>query len=379
MVSNASMVGMNKNELDTPALWVDVEAFESNVRRLAGYFRAAGVGWRPHFKGLKVPALAHKQIAAGAIGVSCATVSEAEAAAATGIRSILIANEVVGSQKIARLVALLQKGAKVIVCVDNVDNVSALFQTAQMGDVQLPVLVDVDVGLNRCGVLPGEQALALSKLVHDTPNLIFKGLMGYEGNTELIFDPEERRPAIEKSVGLVIETANLCRASRLPVEIISCGSSVTYTVTAHIPGVTEIQAGGAAFMDIVYKSLGVDLDYSLFIRATVISRPSPTRAVVDAGRKKMGCVYVAPAGDTPGLSWTPCPVAMPQPRNLPGVRLKTLNAEHGILELDPNVPLRVGDRIDFIPGYVDFTVFHHDRLYGVRKEKVEVVWDILAR
>lgn len=378
-MSGASVVGMDKDELVTPALWVDLDAFESNVQRLTEYFRTAGVGWRPHFKGLRVPALAHKQIAAGAIGVSCTTLAEAEAAVEAGIPSVLITNEIVGPQKIARLVALLQGDSEVIVCVDNAENVRALSLAAHVEDVQLSVLVDVDVGLNRCGVLPGEPSLVLAKLAHDAPNLIFRGLMGYEGHTELILDPDERRPAIEESVRLVIETADLCRASGLLVEIISCASSVTYPVTAHIPGVTEIQAGGVTFMDVVYRSLGADLDYSLFIRATVISRPTPTRAVVDAGRKKMGCVYVARAGDTPGLSWALCPVAMPQPRNVPGVRLKALNAEHGILELVPTTRLQVGDTIDFIAGYVDFTVFHHSKLYGVRKGRIEEVWDILAR
>jgi len=378
-MSDTSIVGMSKSELDTPALWVDLDAFESNVQRLASYFRSAGVSWRPHFKGLRVPALAYTEIEAGAIGVSCATVMEAEAVAVAGIHNILITNEVVGSQKIARLVELLRGGAHVMVCVDNAENLARLSQAAELANVQCSALVDVNVGLNRCGVLPGEQAVALSKLVHDTPNLIFKGLMGYEGHTEPISDPEERRCAIEESVALVVDTANLCRASGLPVEIVSCGSTITYSVTAHIPGVTEIQAGGAVFMDIVYKSLGVDLDYSLLVQATVISRPSPVRAVVDAGRKKMGCIWFLPGGNAPGLSWTPCPVAIPQPRNLPGIRLTTLHAEHGILELEPDVQLRVGDKIDFIPGYADFTVCRHSKLYGIRMEKVEAVWDVLAR
>jgi D-serine deaminase-like pyridoxal phosphate-dependent protein len=295
-----------------------------------------------------------------------------------GISSILIANQVVGSPKIARLVAAVRKDAEVIVCVDDAQNVAELSKAAQLGNVDLHVLVDVDIGLNRCGVLPGDQAVALAQLVHDTPNLTFRGLMGYEGHTELIFDPDERRAPIEEAIDLVLETADDCREAGLPVDIVSCGSSVTYTVTAHIPGVTEIQAGGVVFMDVVYKTLGANMGNALFVQSTVISRPTPTRAVVDAGRKKMGCVYVAPGGDSSELMWTRCPVAMPQPVELPGMRLKALHAEHGILELDPSVDLRIGDRVDFVPGYVDFTVFHYRKLYGIRADKVEAAWDVVA-
>ena len=145
--------------------------------------------------------------------------------------------------------------------------------------------------------------------------------------------------------------------------IVSCGGSGTYTITARIPGVTEIEAGGAVFSDVTYRSWGVELDPSLFVQATVTSRPTPTRAIVDAGRKAMD-------GQT----------SMPMPRDIVGVTLSSLHAEHGLLELTgEDVKLRVGDKLDFIVGYGDNTVYQHDVLYGVRKGEVEVVWPILAR
>ena len=374
----AAIRGSDLVEVETPALWVDLDLFESNVQRLADYFRAAGVSWRPHFKGLRVPALAHKQIEAGAIGVTCSKVSEAEAAVAGGIPSVLIANQMVTASRIARVISLAKLGKEVIASVDSLRNAQDLSRAALESGIKLPVVVEVDLGMKRCGVLPGKPAVELARQVSQAEGLVLKGLLGYEGHTEVIEDPQDKKRAVEESVGLLVDTARGCVAEGLAMEIVSAGGSATYRFTAHIAGVTEIQAGGASFMDVIYDSLGVNLDFSLFVRSTIISRAETTRAVADAGRKWMGCVYFVPAPDSLRLTWSPCPVAMPRPVPA-GVQLQALHAEHSLLKLAETVDLGVGDQIDFVVGYVDFTVMNFDRLYGVRRGKLEAVWDILGR
>src|SRR5207253_3193145 len=189
-------------ELYTPALLVDLNVMERNIERMARTFRAAGVGWRPHTKGLKVPQIAARLLEAGAFGVTCAKVGEAEVMANAGIRDILIANQVVGEQKIARLLSLLPR-ADVIVAVDSPENVDALDRAARERDVRLRVVVEVNTGMDRAGVEPGEASIELSRYVEQKPGLHYAGLMGWEGHTVKIADPAEKRMAVRKAVGLL--------------------------------------------------------------------------------------------------------------------------------------------------------------------------------
>lgn len=356
------IVGKDKLTLDTPALWVDLDIMENNIAQLAGYFRQAGVAWRPHTKGIKVPAIAHKLIEAGAIGVTCAKLSEAEVMAAGGIKDILVANQVVGETKVTRL-AHLQRHADVMVAVDSLENAQEISQAAMRAGVTVRVLIEINSGMNRCGLEPGQAVVDFAKKIVGLPGLRLAGVMAWEGHAVPIRDPEEKKRVVHAAVGSLVRSAEMCRAAGIEIPIVSCGGSGTYTITAHIPGVTEIQAGGAVFTDVAYRNWGVPLEPSLFVLATVVSRPTPTRAIVDAGRKAMN-------GE----------VAMPQPRYLSGVKVVSLSAEHGTLELQsPDIPLRVGEKIDFIVGYGDNTVYLHDYLYGIRRGKVEVVWPILGR
>jgi D-serine deaminase-like pyridoxal phosphate-dependent protein len=352
-------VGLRKTELDTPVLWVDVDQLESNITCLAEYFCAAGVGWRPHVKGIKVPAIAHKAIAAGAIGVTCAKVSESEVMAAAGVQDILIANQIVGPKKIVRLVNL-QRHADVKVVVDNKANVARLGQAAQAKGVELGVLVEVDVGMHRAGVAPGQAALDLSRLVHQTPGLRYRGLMAWEGHARAITDPDLRKGGIREAVHLLTESAALCVDDGLPVSIVSAGGSGTYHVTAFQPAVTEVQAGGAIFSDVACQRWEVDTQPSLFVRSMVTSRPAPDRIIFDAGFKSLPNWFRAPA-----------------PVGLPPVKKMSMSAEHGVFTLEsPDSTIDIGDVFDFIVGYGDSTLFLHDDLYGVRDGIVEVVWDI---
>jgi D-serine deaminase-like pyridoxal phosphate-dependent protein len=355
-------VGLSKTELDTPVLWVDLDALEDNITHLAGYFRAAGVGWRPHTKGIKVPAIAHMALDAGALGVTCAKLGEAEVMAAAGIRELLIANQIAGPHKIARLVSL-RRHADVQVAVDNAANAKALGRAATEKGVELGVLVEVDIGLLRAGVAPGPPAVELSHLVHGTPGLRYLGLMGWEGHARRIEDADRRRPVIEEAIGQLTNTADLCRQAGLPVRIVSAGGTGTYYVTAHLPGVTEIQAGGAVFGEAASQHWGVDTAPALFVRTMVTSRPAPDRIIVDAGFKALPAWHTAP-----------------EPVGLAGVVSYATSAEHGTLTLDaPNRALEVGDTLDFLVGYGDETVCLHDTLLGLRDGRVETVWPIQGR
>ena len=357
-----SEVGMKVGELDTPVLWVDLDLLESNIATLAGHFATAGVNWRPHTKGIKVPAIAQTAIAAGAIGITCAKLGEAELMAAAGIRDILIANQIVGSRKIARLVGLVRR-ADVKVAVDDRVNVVELGEAALEKGVEFGVLVEVDTGQHRAGVAPGQPAVDLSCLVHGTPGLRYLGLMTWEGHASAIDDPHQKRKEIEKAIRQLTDTVDLCRDAGLPVSIVSAGGSSTYGVTSFLPGLTEIEAGGAILCDVQYQQRGVQTTPCLFVRSMVTSRPTPDRIIFDAGFKALP-------------DWA----ARPRLIGIRGVKRIQMSAEHGIVALQaPDTNVRVGNAFDFVVGYGDSTVFLHDRLYGIRDGMVEVVWPILGR
>lgn len=357
-----SEVGLDKRHLDTPVLWVDLDGLSRNIRHVAETMRVAGVGWRPHIKGIKVPAIAHQALEAGALGVTCAKLGEAEVMVAAGISDILIANQIAGPHKIERLVHLCRR-ADVKVAVDDAANVAALGRAASARGVDLGVVVEVDIGMGRAGVSPGQGALSLSRAVHNTPGLRYEGLMGWEGHARAEADPEKRRPIIEKAIGLLEKSAELVRGDGLPVRIVSAGGTGTYYVTALQPGVTEIQAGGAIFGDIASRDWGVGTEACLFVRTMVTSRPAPDRIILDAGFKAMPTWHNTP-----------------EPVGLAGVKSLRMSAEHGTMTLgQPEPEVGMGDAFDFVVGYGDETVCLHDRLYGIRDGTVEVVWVIEGR
>lgn len=357
-----SIIGCSIDELDTPTLWVDVGIMEANIRMAAAHFAGAGKQWRPHFKGVKTPAIAHKLIAAGAIGITCAKLGEAEVLVASGITDILIANQVVGAKKIERL-AYLCRTADVKVAVDDASNIAQLAQIANATGVEIGIVVDVNTGMERTGVQPGEPVVALSGLVHDTLGVKYLGVMAWEGHTLVNEDEAVKRAEIEKSVGFLTDSAEQCRQAGLPVSIVSGGGSGTMTVTPFLPGLTEIQAGGVIFSDVLYSQWGVVTTPCLFIRALVTSRSAPNRIVTDAGYKTLPAFHMAP-----------------RPLGIDGVVGYGASAEHGSIMLEAsNDVVSVGDTLDLMVGYTDATLFLHDELVGIREGVVEVVWDIAAR
>ena len=362
---SSTPVGLPQEALDTPALIVDLDVLERNVARMAGTFRQAGVGWRPHTKGIKVPAVAHRLLAAGAFGVTCAKVREAEVMAGAGIRDILIANEVIGEVKTRRLAELCTQ-ADVVVAADSVVGVAQLAAAARAAGSAPRVVIEVDVGMGRCGVAPGAGVVRLAQEVAAAGALRFAGVMAWEGHTAAMPDQEAKVAAIRAAVGTLVESAEACRAAGLPVSIVSCGGTGTYQTTAHLKGVTEVQAGGGIFGDVHYRDdFRVDHECALTVLTTVVSRPTPQMVVTDAGFKSLSSAH--------GL---PQPIGLPEGQ----VAAVSLSAEHGRLRLEtPNETLQVGDLLPFIVGYSDSTVMLHDTLYGVRGGVVQAAWPIAGR
>ena len=358
-----ALIGVPKTAVDTPALLVDLDVMEANMARVLATCRENGVAWRPHCKGHKSPDIAKREVAAGAIGVTCAKLGEAEVMVAAGIREILIANQVVGAAKIGRLLALLDS-ARVIVSVDSVANVEELARAAVQASKTAEVVIEVDVGMQRAGVAPGAPALALAKEIAARPGVKLVGLFGWESQATQIADAAEKASVVRVAVGKLAATAAACAEAGHSMRIVSCGGTGTFPYCAEQPGVTEIQAGGAIFSDVHYREhYHTDFAPALTILATVTSRPNPTRIILDAGRKAMSC-----------------DMAMPAPLGLPTIAAIKLSAEHCKIELaTPSDMPRIGDKIELICGYSDSTVFLHDQIVGHRSRRVEAVWPLLAR
>lgn len=349
--------------LDTPALLVDLDVMEANIARVAETCRNAGIAWRPHIKGQKTPEIVRMEIAAGAIGATCAKVGEAEVMVDAGITDILIANQIVGALKIARLIALLDR-ADVKVAVDSRDNATALGAAALAAGRRLGVVIEVNTGMNRAGVEPGTPVVDLARHIAATPGLDFRGVMGWEAHTVAIADPAEKAQAVAAAIALLTASADACRAAGLPVAIVSCGGTGSFPHCAHQPGITEIQAGGAIFSDVLYRRrFNLDFPQALTLLATVTSRPTPTRIILDAGKKAMS---------SDG--------AVPEPIGLPPARPVALSAEHATVELaEPSDRPRIGDKVAFVVGYSDTTVHLHERIHATRNNRVEQVWEVRAR
>ena len=362
-MSTSELIGLTKDELDTPALLVDLDVMEANIARVAAACREHGIGWRPHVKAHKTPEIAHMQLAAGAIGVTCAKLGEAEVMAAAGIRDILIANQIVGPIKIRRLMALLDR-ADVIVAVDSLANIRELDAAARRSGVRLRVVIEVDIGMGRAGVAPGADTVALARQIDACPGLAFAGLMSWESHAMTIADPAEKEAAIADAIHRLVRTAEDCRRIGLPVAIVSCGGTGTFPYCTRQPGVTEVQVGGAVFSDVRYREgCHVDMPCALTILTTVTSRPTASRIVVDAGKKAMSV-------DT----------ALPRPIGLAPHEPVRCSAEHATIELRvPADSPAVGDRLEFVVGYSDTTMHLHEEIVGTRRGRVEHVWRIAGR
>jgi D-serine deaminase-like pyridoxal phosphate-dependent protein len=362
------MVGMALAEVDTPALLLDLDAFEHNLQRLAASVRDAKVRVRPHAKSHKCAVIALRQMELGAVGACCQKVGEAEALVHAGVSDVLVANEVVGERKLDRLAALARV-ARLGVCVDHLPNVALLQRAAQAANARLDVYVEIDVGAKRCGVAPGELVVALARAIVASPNLNFRGLQAYQGGAQHLRKPEERRAAIAQAVDKVRATLELLNTHGIKPEIITGAGTGTYLLEAASGVYNELQPGSYIFMDADYgRNLGEDgqpvreFRQSLFILATVMSHPVPERAVVDVGLK----AHSVDSG-------------MPGVVDVSGAEYVRASDEHGVIALRGPGTLDVGQKIRLVPGHCDPTVNLYDWIVCYRGERVEGIWPIAAR
>ena len=328
---------------------------------MADFFVGKTARLRAHSKVHRVPIIAHKQIDAGAKGLCCQKVAEAEVMVASGIKDIIVTNEIVTPAKIKRLVALA-KQAKIGVPIDSLHNAESLSSAAQKGGVELNALVDVHLGSNRCGVEAGEPAAKLAMAVKNFKGLKLMGLMGFEGHVSWIDPREKRRVEIEKCESLLINSKKLIENAGIRVEEISTGSTGTYDVSGAIPEITEVQAGTYVLMDSEYHKHVPEFSCALTVLSTVVSKPSDRRIVTDAG---LMSISVA--------------AGKPEMIGVENLEVEELHAENTVLRITGPSEIQVENKIEFIPSYLDATVNHHSKIYGVRKEHVETIWNTLGR
>ena len=356
--------GTLKADLDTPALCIDLDVLEANIIRMSSFMSERGKQWRPHEKCHKTPEIAHRQREAGAIGVTCAKVSEAEVMAAAGITDILIANMIVGAPKVRR-VARLCETADPIIALDHFAQAQPLAAACADAGVACRVILEINVGLDRVGVLPGRDAMELARATAELDGLNLVGIMGYEGHLLTVEDPDEKRSSINAAMRLLEETRDAFVDAGLCCDIVSAGGTGSYQYTSDCPAVTELQAGGGIFADPMYQmKMGVTgLEYGLSVLATVVSRPEKHRAVLDSGRKTLN----------PDAQ-------LPLVKAHPETEVVRMSAEHCELALVGDaLDLAIGDKVELIVGYADFTTVLHDHFYACRGEELEAVWEIAGR
>lgn len=355
--------GMREEEVDTPSLLLDLDAFEHNLDRMAALLEGTGARLRAHAKTHKSPVIARLQMARGAVGQCVQKVAEAEALAWGGVPDILVSNEVVGARKLARLVAL-DRIARVAVCADDPAQVAAYEAAAEAAGIRLAVLVEIDVGAGRCGVPPGPPALALAERIAGSRHLRFGGLQAYHGSAQHRRAPVEREAAIGAAVDGSRRTVEQLQQRGLACEIVGGAGTGTFALEAGSGVYTEIQAGSYAFMDADYARNEAPPPFrqSLFVLATVMSRAVPGVAAVDAGHKAVAVDSGLP------LVW-----------QRPGLRYAGASDEHGTVRIEDGAAPALGEKLRLVPGHCDPTVDRHDWYVGVRNGRVECVWPVAAR
>jgi 3-hydroxy-D-aspartate aldolase len=361
--------GMREDEVDTPALLIDLDAFEYNLDTMAALLAPTGAKLRAHAKTHKSPVIARLQMDRGAVGNCVQKVAEAEALAWGGIPNILVSNEVVGAPKLARLCALARI-SQVAVCVDDAAQVSAIEAAASHAGIRMTVLVEIDVGAARCGVAPGPDAVALATRIAGSKHLIFGGLQAYHGSAQHKRTPAERQAMISGAVDASRRTVEQLRQRGLECAIVGGAGTGTFAIESASGIYNEIQAGSYVFMDADYARNLDDhgrpvstFQHSLFVLATVMSAAQPGLAVLDAGHK-------AVAVDS----------GLPTVWQRPDIKYVSASDEHGKLSVGSETASpKLGDKLRLVPGHCDPTVDKYDWYVGVRKGIVECLWPVAAR
>jgi len=360
----------SRGDIPTPALLLDLDAFEDNVQKMAAHLKARGKAFRPHGKTHKCPEVARALIRAGAVGCCAARLSEAEVFAQSGIPGLLITTAVIGRDKIARAVALASSAPDTMFVVDDRQNVRDINEAAAARGKSEPVKVLVDLFFGRTGIAPGQPAVELAQLVESLPNLTFAGLQSYDGAAAHTTPFDARSTRTKTTMGKAVETKAMLERAGIACPLVTGGSTGTYRFDSENPGITELQPGSFVFMDMEYATIGGpdgteyrDFKNAITVVTTVVSRP-PGFAIVDGG-------YKAFSTDRP---FTPKPIG------IDGVTYGWAGDEHGRLDLsNASRDLKLGDRIEFIPPHIDPTVNLYDHIYALRGDRVEAVWPIAAR
>jgi len=393
------IIGTPKEQIPTPALIIDLDAMAANVRIMADFFKGE-VKLRPHIKTHKCPEIARMQIKFGAIGITCAKLSEAEVMVEHGIGDVLIANQVVGFGKAERL-ANLAAQADVKVAVDNKANIDELDCAATKVGTKIGVVIEVNVGNDRCGTRSLEETLLLATHISSKKGLVFKGVMGYEGHSVFIADRDERTASCRAANKVLVDSAEMLRSNGFGVEIVSAGGTGTYDMSGICAGITEIEAGSYLFMDGCYSAiLGNDLFRpALTVLATVISKPEPNLALIDAGMKSLTHEFGLPQPLMKGatltglseehgriaLSEAHSRTALPEAHNRTALSPEAhsriaLPEAHSRTALSPEADnLKVGDLVEIWPSHGCTTVNLHDHYCVMSDNKLIAVWKISCR
>ena len=357
-----------RGDVPTPALLLDLDAFEDNINKMASHLKARNKAFRPHGKTHKCPEVARALLRAGAIGCCAARLSEAEIFSEFGIPGLLVTTAVIGRDKIARAVALANKAPDTIFVVDDRQNVRDINDAA--GNRNDPVKLAVDLFFGRTGIAPGQPAVELAQLIDKLPNVTFAGLQSYDGAAAHTTPFDARSSRTRTTMAKAVETKAMLERAGIACPLVTGGSTGTYRFDSENPGITELQPGSFVFMDMEYGMIGGpdgseyrDFKNSLTVVTTVVSRPAGM-AIVDGG-------YKAFSTDRPFT---------PQPVGIDGVTYGWAGDEHGRLDVtNASRDLKVGDRVEFIPPHIDPTVNLYDSIYALRGDRVEAVWPIAAR
>ncbi len=353
-----SAIGHHRSELVTPALVLDLPAAKRNIHRMADRLTSLPAKIRPHIKVHKSPELSRLQVEAGAIGLSVATVWEAIVLVGSGLDHIFVVNTIAGAQKV-RALAELARDADVMVAVDEAANAELIAKAAQAAGSELGVFIEVDTGMDRCGVDSPEEAMALARRLVELPGLRFLGLTGYEGHCSLTPETDLRHAKQRAAMEMFVRTADRIEADGIACPILSAGGTATWDWTAANPRISEIQAGSYVVMDVFHGAMVGGFENSLFVAATVISR-RPDRVIVDAGNKSVGAPSLA---RVVGHDMTN----------------QRFDEEHGIFVADETTSLRVGDVVELIPGYAPSTVNSYDAYHVVEGDLVVDIWPVIPR
>ena len=366
-----ALPGMDEADIQTPCLVLDLDALERNIRKMGDYAKAHGMRHRIHgkmHKSVDVAKLQEKL--GGAVGVCCQKVSEAEVFVRGGIKDILVSNQVRDRQKIGRLARLPKLGARIIVCVDDIDNVADLSKAAQRHGTELDIFVEIDCGAGRCGVTASEDVVAIARAVDAAPNLKFTGIQAYQGAMQHLDSYDARKAKLDIAIAQVRDAVDALKAEGLEPELVSGGGTGSYYFESNSGVYNELQCGSYAFMDADYGRIldedGRRIDQgewenAFFILTQVMSHAKADKAICDAGLK-------AQSVDS----------GLPVVFGRTDVKYIKCSDEHGVIE-DPNGALKVGEKLRLVPGHCDPTANVHDWYVGVRHGRVETLWPVSAR